>query len=213
MNKHLIWLPAVALAVTLGGQAAFYATELPTTSLHASWQFKPKSIGEARAKADSVVEAEVVSVQRGADIVTKAPGEPGDEDRIPTQQVTLKVLKTHKGSQKVGDTIQVFQTGGLQVPTTLASEPSKDQVRIQAKKVILEGDPLYQVGEQHLLMLDQGPKGQLKTVAPQGRFKIERNGTVTPAVDDEVTAPLKGKGLAELQRQVGEQGLRGGLDG
>ena len=44
-------------------------------------------------------------------------------------------------------------------------------------------------------MLDQGPKGQLKTVAPQGRFKIERNGTVTPAVDDEVTAPLKGKGL------------------
>ena len=132
---------------------------------------------------------------------------------IPTQQVTLKVLKTHKGSQKVGDTIQVFQTGGLQVPTTLTSEPSKDQVRIQAKKVILEGDPLYQVGEQHLLMLDQGPKGQLKTVAPQGRFKIERNGTVTPAVDDEVTAPLKGKGLAELQRQVGEQGLRGGLDG
>jgi hypothetical protein len=210
MNKHLLWLPALAFAVTLGGQAVYYASELPSTNLHASWHYKPRSIAETRNTAQAIVEAEVVSVQRGADIVTKTPGEPGDEDRIPTQEVTLKVLKAHKGSAKVGDTIQLFQTGGLQVPQTLGGEPPKDQVRIQAKKVILEGDPLYQVGEQHLLMLDQGPRGLMKTIAPQGRFKIERNGTVTPAVDDEVTAPLRGKGLAELQRQV--QGLRTGAD-
>jgi hypothetical protein len=202
MKKHLLWVPALAFVLTLGGQAAFYATELPSTNLHASWQYKPRSIAEARNKADSIVEAEVVAVQRGADIVTRTPGEPGDEDRIPTQEVTLKVLKSHKGTHKAGDTIQLFQTGGLQVPQTLQGEPPKDQVRIQAKKVILEGDPLYQVGEQHLLMLDQGPRGLLKTIAPQGRFKIERNGTVTPAVDDEVTMSLKGKGLSELERQV-----------
>src|SRR5215510_7722861 len=144
MKKHLLWVPALAFALTLGGQAAFYVSEMPTTNLHASWCCEPKSIAEASAKADSIVEAEVLSVQRGADIVTKAPGEPGDEDRIPTQQVTLKVLKTHKGNQKPGDTIQLFQTGGLQVPQTLQGEPPKDQVRIQAKQVILEGDPLYQ---------------------------------------------------------------------
>jgi hypothetical protein len=204
LKKQLIWLPALALALTLGGQAAFYMTEMPTTSLHASWQYKPRSVAEASAKADSIVEAEVVAVQRGADIVTKAPGEPGDEDRIPTQQVTLRVLKTQKGALKAGETIQLFQTGGLTVPTTLDKEPPKDQVRIQAKKVILEGDPPYVVGEQHLLMLDQGPRGFLKTIAPQGRFKIEKNGTITPAIDDEVTAPLKGKGLVDLEKQIGD---------
>jgi hypothetical protein len=202
MKKHLLWVPALAFALTLGGQAAFYVSEMPTTNLHASWQYKPRSMAEASAKAESIVEAEVVAVERGADIVTRAPGEPGDEDRIPTQLITMRVLKTHKGLQKPGETIQLFQTGGLQTPETLPGEPPKDQVRIQAKKVILEGDPLYQVGEQHLLMLDQGPRGLLKTIAPQGRFKIEKGGGITAAVDDEVTMPLKGKGLVDLEKLV-----------
>jgi hypothetical protein len=202
MNKHLMWLPVAALALTLGGQAYLYNNEVPTTTLHASWAFKPKSVQEARAKASNVVQAEVIRVERGDDIVTAAAGEPGGEDRIPTQRVTLKVLKSTKGGQTAGDTIQVFQTGGLQLPAVPAGGPAKDQERIQAKQVILADDPLYRVGEQHLLMLEQGPKGMLKTVSPEGRFKVERNGTLTPAVDNEVTGAVRGKGVAEFERQV-----------
>jgi hypothetical protein len=209
MKKQLMWFPALAFALTLGGQAAFYANELPATELHASWKFKPTSIAEATDFAENIVQAEVVSVQRGADIVTAAPGEPNNEDRIPTQVVTVKVLDSLKGSHNVGDSIQLFQTGGLQMPETLTSEPSKDQVRIQAKKVVLEGDPLYIVGDQHLLMLDRGIRGLEKTIAPQGRFKIERNNTLTPTVDDEVTAPVRGKSLSEVQRSVPSLQKRG----
>lgn len=203
MRKHLLFLPVAALALMLGGQAAYYAIEPPTTTVHASWAFRPQSLGEARGKADSIVHAEVLKVERGNDIVTAAPGEPNNEDRIPTQRVTLKVLKSLKGPQKAGDTIELFQTGGLQLPSAPSDGPGKDQSRVQAKMVILEGDPLYQVGEQHLLMLDKGLGGMMKTVAPEGRYKVERGGTLSPAVDNAVTAQLRGKSLVEAERQVG----------
>jgi hypothetical protein len=203
MKSNLLLIPAFALALTLGGQVYFYMNETPTTELHASWAFKPRNLDEAKDKAENIVEAEVVSVKAGADIITQADGEPNGEDRIPTQVVTLKVLKSHKGKHKAGDSIELFQTGGLRAFEETAGEPPKDQMRVQAQKVILEGDPLYQVGDKHMLMLDQGPRGLQKTIAPQGRFKIEGNGTVTPTVDDEVTRPIKGKALSELQKQVG----------
>jgi hypothetical protein len=65
------------------------------------------------------------------------------------------------------------------------------------------------MGDQHLLMLDRGIRGLEKTIAPQGRFKIERNNTLTPTVDDEVTAPVRGKSLSEVQRSVPSLQKRG----
>jgi len=204
LTRHLPWLPVAGLTLALLGQTTFYRfVETPTTVLHASWYNSPTDLSTASAKAPIIVEAEVVRVERGDDIVTPAKGEPNDEDRIPTQRVTLKVLKSLKGILKEGEAVQLFQTGGeLRLPNYGPEGPPKDQNKIQARKVILEGDPLYVVGEQHLLMLDAGPNRLLRTVAPETRFKFDRSGTLTPAIDNETTASMKGRNLADLEKLV-----------
>jgi hypothetical protein len=202
VNKHLMWLPATALALALAGQAALSYSAGPTTVVHASWKFQPKSIREARDKAESVVQAEVVAVERGEDLVVPAAGEPTGEDRIPTQKITVKVKKAHKGSAKPGETLQLFQTGGAVLPVAPAGGPEKKDVRIKARTVILEGDPLYQPGEEYMLMLEPGPRGLLRPVSPEGRFKVEPGGSVKPMVDNDVTAKLRGKPVAELEREI-----------
>src|SRR5260370_4402781 len=119
MKKQLLWLPAAAFSLLLAGQVAFYAFgETPVVSTEASWNFHPKNLAEAQAKAHTIVQGQVVSVAAGADIVTKAPGEPNNEDRIPTQHVQLKVTNVQKGTAKVGQVVDIFQPCGLAAPTT-----------------------------------------------------------------------------------------------
>jgi hypothetical protein len=36
-----------------------------------------------------------------------------------------------------------------------------------------------------MLMLEDGPQGMLRTIAPEGRYRVESNGSVTPMVDTE----------------------------
>jgi len=202
MKKHLFWLPAAAFALAIAGQVGFYRyLDVPVAESHASWTFAPKDLNDAKAHATHVVEGDVVSVTAGPDIVTAAKGEPNGEDRIPTQHIQLKVTKSYKGSAKSGDVLDLFQTGGLTAPT--GQPDGKQGARVQTHIVLLSGDPLYKVGEHYVLMLEDGPRNQLRTVSPEGRFRIESNGSVTPMVDNQVTAPVKGKALGELQRQVG----------
>jgi hypothetical protein len=201
MNKHLLWLPAAALAVALGAQAAIYRFSMPTVTVHASWVYSPKSLEEAAGKASNIVYAEVVRADRGKDIVTRQPGEPTGEDRIPTQNVTLRISKSLKGDLRPGQTVQLFQTGGVVLPEVGPDGPKKEDDRVfDAHQVVLEGDPLYVAGEQHLLLLDAGPDGMLKTISPEGRYTIERDGTVTPTIDNELTRELKGRPAAELEK-------------
>ncbi len=205
MKKQLLWLPAAAFSLLLAGQVAFYAFgETPVVSTEASWNFHPKNLAEAQARAHTIVQGQVVSVAPGADIVTKAPGEPNNEDRIPTQHIQLKVSKVTKGNAKAGQVVDVFQTGGLAGPT--GQPTGKQDERVQTHLVLLSGDPLYKVGEQYMLMLEDGPRGMLRTISPEGRFHIESNGTVTPVVDNEVTTSVKGKSVGELERQVSTTG-------
>jgi hypothetical protein len=200
-RQLLLWLPAAAFSLALVGQVAYYRfVETPVVETHASWAFKPKNLTEAQAKAHTIVQGEVVSVSAGPDIVTKAPGEPNNEDRIPTQQIKLKVNKVEKGNAKVGQIVDVFQTGGIAAPS--GQPDGKQGARIETHLVLLSDDPLYKTGEQYLLMLEDGPKGLLRTISPEGRFRIESNGSVTPMVDNEVTAVVKGKQVSELERQV-----------
>jgi len=203
MKKHLLWLPAAALTLALAGQFAVYRFSMPTITLHPSWAYNPRTMQEGGAKAQNIVHAEVVRVDRGKDIVTRLPEEPSGEDRIPTQLITVKVLKSLKGSLREGQLVQMFQTGGVVLPQVGPDGPKKEEARVLgARQVVLEGDPPYQVGEQHLLLLDQGPETLLKTIAPEGRFKVERDGTVTPTIENEATKGLKGRPLAELEKLV-----------
>jgi hypothetical protein len=200
-RQLLLWLPAAAFSLALAGQVGYYAFgQPPVVETHASWAFKPKNLAEAQAKAHTIVEGEVVSVAAGADIVTKAPGEPNNEDRIPTQQIKLKVNKVQKGNVKVGQVVDIFQTGGVTLP--MGQPDGKQGARLQTHLVLLSDDPLYKAGEQYLLLLEDGPRGMLRSISPEGRYRIESNGTVTPMIDNDVTAVVKGKSLRELERQV-----------
>jgi hypothetical protein len=200
MKKQLMWLPAVALGLALAGQGALYRADEPVLTMTASWKHRPASVDEARDLAKAVVQAEVVSVRPDADLVVPAAGEPTGEDRIPTQRVQVRVTKAHKGAVQTGQTLEIFQVGGKLLPT--APPDGKQGARIEAKQLILEGDPLYKAGEQYVLMLEDGPRGTLRPVAPEGRFKIERGGAVSAVVDNDATKPVHGKSLAELERKL-----------
>src|SRR5262249_22808550 len=170
-RQLLLWLPAAAFSLALTGQVAYYRfLETTVVETHASWAFKPKNLAEAQAKANTVVQGEVLSVADGPDIVTKAPGEPNNEDRIPTQQIKLKVNKVEKGNAKVGQVVDIFQTGGATLPS--GQPDGKQGARIQTHLVLLSDDPLYKAGEQYLLLLKDGPKGTLRSISPEGRYRI-----------------------------------------
>lgn len=202
LAKHLLWLPAVALALTLAGQVAMRRAEVPTVTAHASWAFHPKNFREARDRAHSIVHAQVVSVEKGDDLVLPVQGEPDGEDRIPTQRVTVRVKKVHKGSTAEGALLTLFQTGGTRLLTRDAKgQPDQSP---QAQQVFLEGDPPYEAGEEYVLLLEDGPRGLLRPVSPEGRFKVEKNGTVKAMVDNEATHTVHRKPLAELEKKIKE---------
>ena len=233
-KKHLLWIPGAALALILVGEVAVYYNEQPEATASASWAFHPKSLKETRDRAHTIVQAKVVSVEKGEDLVVPARGEPTGEDRIPTQRITVKVNKAHKGEAKEGDTLTLFQTGGevtdVAPPQGPRGEDAHERPEAPAggkqglspddpaphrhergasqgrgpKKIVLEGDPLYKAGEEYVLMLEDGPKGQLRPVSPEGRFKVEKGGKVTAMVDNEATREVHGKGVAELERKIKE---------
>jgi hypothetical protein len=230
-TKYLLWAPAAVLALTLGGQVFLSHHEQPELVSEASWAFHPRSLRETRDRAHTIVRAQVVAVEKGEDLVVPARGEPSGEDRLPTQRITIKVTKNFKGAARPGQTLTLFQTGGeMQAdpapPTGRASnsaehldEPAGGKghvhpndpapVRHEVKghgagprKLVLEGDPAYAVGEDYVLMLEDGPKGLLRTVSPEGRFKVERNGSVKAMVTEDATKDVHGKPVAELEREL-----------
>lgn len=200
MKTRLGWILIGVLSLALVGQVVAYRLQTPASTMRASWTFRPKTLAEARGKATAIVLAEVVTAERGEDLVAPAKGEPNDEDRIPTQRITLKVLKGYKGAAKSGQTLTLFQTGG-----TVAQAPSRQagkQPLTTVQQVILEGDPLYRQGEQYLLMLEPGPRGMLRTISPEGRYRVERNGALTAMVDDEATREIQGKALSDVEQTL-----------
>ena len=203
MTKRLMGLSAAALGLALAGPTALYWTEMPTLTMTASWKNHPASVEAARDMAKAVVQAEVVSAQPDADLVTPASGEPTGEDRIPVQRVEVRVKKAYKGAVREGQVLQLFQVGGKLLPT--APPDGKQGARVEAKQMILEGDPLYKPGEQYVLMLEDGPRGEMRPVAPEGRFRIERGGAVSAMVDNDATKPVHGRPLAELEGRLGQK--------
>jgi hypothetical protein len=112
MAKRLWQLAIVALLLALASQYTIYRAQNPGAVGHASWVFQAKSFKDVINKATDVVEAQVVSVQSGPPLVTVAKGEPGGQDVIPTENITMVVTRAHKGGSKVGQTLTIFRTGG-----------------------------------------------------------------------------------------------------
>ncbi|MCT2280187.1 hypothetical protein M3G91_21460 [Micromonospora chalcea] len=184
----------VALALAGGGLATQAASadrpdQRPTVTMHAQWGFHPASLAQTRAAAQQIVLAEVVSAQPGEDIVTPAAGEPDGVSRIPTQRVTIRVVHPYKGTAKQGEQLVLFQTGGV-VSTAKAGDTHP--------RMVLDGDPLYTKGQQYLLMLTSGPQGTLRVVSPEGRYRVDRSGALTPMIAGSVADEVRGKKLADL---------------
>jgi hypothetical protein len=113
LKQHLAWAAVAVLTLGLLGQFGVYWADRPTSVTgHASWDLKPKSFDDVVAAADTAIEGQVESVAAGPDIVVPAKGEPSGEDRIPTQQITVRVMSADKGPFSAGTTVTVFRTGG-----------------------------------------------------------------------------------------------------
>jgi len=127
----MLWLAVVVLALGLVGQYVIYRGADPGAIGHATWAFQPRTFNEVVAKAPLAVQAQVISVAPGPDIVVSAPSEPGGQDVIPTEHVQMKVLsnaKAGKGAPDAasGQEITVFRTGGAtvnNVPAPPAGNP------------------------------------------------------------------------------------------
>ena len=168
---------------------------------HGTWYFAPQSFSDITGRATTIVEAQVVSVQAGPDIVTKAPGEPGGVDRIPTEQITLQVQGSDKGTAQTGQTIQVFRTGSNGEPPAPKnpSQQSPPPTVNNARVFMVDGDPAYQPGQKYFLALEAGPNNLLRPVSPEGRYLINSDGTVSAVTDSPVAMGVQGHQLAELK--------------
>src|SRR5438067_9169551 len=100
MKKHLWWMGVAVLALGLVGQLVTYYYRLDGAKSpgHAIWAFQPNSFNDVVNKAQTIVQGQVMSVQPGPDIVTSAKGEPNGEDRIPTEQIRIRVDSVDKGT-------------------------------------------------------------------------------------------------------------------
>jgi hypothetical protein len=66
----------------------------------------------------------------------------------------------------------------------------------------MHGDPPFQVGEKHLLLLQPGPRDTLTTISPDGRFKEAADGTLEPTVDSPATREVRGKKMGDIEGQI-----------
>ena len=203
-NKALIGLIA-ALAIGAGAQVAVQTRDdhESDATARAVWLFQPKNGAEVRAKSKDIVLAQVVSVKRGPDIVTKQPNEPSGEDRIATSRISVKVLQPYKGAYKAGQTVTLFQTGASMDDPAPPKEGKGNTATSKAQHIQLEGDPAYKAGEQYVLMLEAGPAGTQRPVSPEGRYRVDKKtGVLTGVVKNPVTNEIAGKSLKSLEKTL-----------
>ncbi len=150
------------------------------------YRFRPKTFREGRDKAPLIVLADIAAVERGPDHVTRLPNEPNGEARVPTQRVTLTILKVYRGQATTGQRLTLAQTGG-----TTDDYPYPR---------FAEDNPRYQQGERYVLMLEEaGQPDLLRIIAPEGRYRLDSSGAVIPMVDNAVTQGLRGRHLPDLE--------------
>src|SRR5829696_5641874 len=110
-TRMLWWFAVVLLTLGLVGQFVAYRSEGARTVAHETWRLTPSNFADVVNAADTIVEAQVVNVEAGAPIVVPVPNEPGGQDTIPTERITVNVRSTEKGNTQAGQQLVIFQTG------------------------------------------------------------------------------------------------------
>ena len=68
IKRHLWWAPSAVLLLVALVQWGFLAKSAQNIISRATWQYKAKSLKEAKNDSKVVIKGEVIDVQRGADI-------------------------------------------------------------------------------------------------------------------------------------------------
>lgn len=226
LNK-ILGASAAVLAVLLGLQLLILSQQEPREVAYATWADNPKSLAEGQDLANQIVRGRVIKVERGKDLVVKAPGEPGGEDRIPVEIVTLGLTGGFKG--QTPQSVRVFHTGISRLSTKgirqkpkpsdgkhggepiPAERPSK-QSASQVNRFTLDDDPPYKVGQDYIMYLRDGPTvghkidGKVKTlriVNPTLRVQVVRGKELRPAATRmNFAKQLHGKPVTALTRKL-----------
>jgi hypothetical protein len=222
-------LPIVVALLASGFvlQVAVRYQQKPGPVYFASWKESPKNIAEATRLARRIVRGVVSKVDRGNDLVVRVSGEPGGEDRIPIEVVSIRIEKTEKGAP--AQEVKVFRTGSTKDPglrdraaPPMTQAPPKPPGGIdrpaqlpkptaaEAATILLHDDPPYSVGERKLLFLTDGPTVTVagasvrtqRLIAPEGRYLIKPDNKLQGVTERGLALQLKDKPLVEVERLI-----------
>lgn len=167
---------------------------------------------------EEIVEAADIFIVGEVIAVAPAP----DRGRLPGTNSTIRVTQIVKGRSETGDTITVYQTGGVYRRTHAIKDqqgnpaPLPPEAPPGAKPqppasiaplylLELEDDPLFRVGESVALGLTWVSQrtAYLLVSGPQARFRVDERGEVHPMLDDHpAVSSLDGISLEELTARV-----------
>ena len=204
MKKKLLWTIVALLALAVVVLIATWPRYLPIIRMHGEPP-EFRSFEEMVNRAELIVLADIKSVKQGPDYVSPIIGTSSTE-HYPTQRITLEVVKIYKGEVAQGQTVTLYQEG---VGVTW----SRDHAGGLPHFIINENDPVYERGERYILMLWPVPigeeikpyqpepwqKGMFSVVYPEGRLRLNADGTVTSVLDSFGT---NGKTLEEIEAMI-----------
>jgi hypothetical protein len=159
--------PAVAASLA-SAQPAASAAE-PTVLVSADFAVSYNSFGQLKQAADVIVRGQVTDVSYV------------DFNSSAFTKLTLQVAKCFKGDAAVGDSVTIIEVGGITSLATIKGDkfgPSTAEDANTKVKVLLDGAPLTQVGDNCVYFLAAGSIGVVSGEyyvplgAFQGRFNI-----------------------------------------
>jgi len=204
MKKKLYWAVVALLALTVTVLIAAWPRYLPVERMHGEPDER-RSFEEMINRAELIVLADVKAIKQGPDYL--APVGIDSVNRDPTQRVTLEVVEVYKGDVPQGQTVTLYQEGvGVTRSRSIQDHPWP-VFRIN------ENDPVYERGERYILMLWPVPiseevkpyqpkpwqEGMFSVFYPEGRMRLNVDGTVTSVLD---TFGTNGKTLEEIEEMI-----------
>ena len=163
-------LAAAPLAAGTSASVADPSAALQEVVMSADFAVGYSSVGQLKKAAALVVRGEVTDVSYV------------DFNTCAYTRVTFKVSKCFKGDVAVGDEITIMEVGGITTMASVKGDKFGATTREEANtkvKVLLDGAPLTQVGEECLYFLGTGDIGVVSGTyyvpmgAFQGRFEID----------------------------------------
>lgn len=164
-------------------QAAWGRSLEPGSVWHASWQFDPDSLAQARELSTAVVHARVREVRQAPPLVDIGE-KTGRRNETPNQRIILDVVRSLHGNP--GDTIRLWHMG--------------------TDTIHFEGDPPYEVGQEYVLFVypKADEEGTYLVVSPEGRYLLGSDGglRLMEGVEDGFAKELAGSSVAELAQAL-----------